>query len=552
MYKELKIDQIKSNPNNPRTIFEGQKFDDLMKSIKEKGVLEPILVRPVNGKFEIVAGERRFRALQQIVGEPGYEGVVVTIPSITRKINDDEAFEIMIIENLQREDLMPLEEIQSFEKYVKKHGKEGVDALGERTGIRPAYIRRRIAALRLPKRALDAWNKGVLTFGHLEELIRLKDKQDLREMLHKLLDSGWRDMTVKDLRDHINARIPLLTKAKFDKTECNSCMQNSDVQKKLWDTEPMKKTHCLNPKCFLKKQVGYLTKNWPQTSWAKRFKTTGFAFDHDLSWNDRNFFSYIKPFKKCLEGCENFLTVIKLDGTLEAGQACVKNDKCFQSLSRLRLQKGTKKEKKDDGGPRVHWHGQYFREEFFKVSIPAKFKNYEPSSIKIARLTLFSILRLNRDLLDWFARKAKLIKEGGDTWDLEEGDIIYSILGMELPEVAELTKEATLQIVLQQNTVVPSDRMRAAEHLGIDLSKEWAMTEEYLQKKTIKEMLQFGKKLGVFDDVKAKAFLVKTLKKKPMKYDKCKKTELLDVFLKSGVELVGKVPDEIIPKKEKE
>lgn len=547
MYKEIKIDQIKSNPHNPRTVFEGKKFDDLVNSIMEKGVLEPILVRPVDGKFEIVAGERRFRALREI--SRGREGLV-TIPAIVSKLNDDEAFEIMIIENLQREDLTPLEEILSFEKYVKQHGKEGIEVLAEKTGIKPTYIRRRIAALKLPKRALEGWSKGMLSFGHLEELIRVKDKRDMKEILDRLL-GGYSDMSVMDLRNYINSRIPLLTKAKFDKTECGSCAQNSDVQKKLWDVELMKKTHCLNPKCFMKKQVDYFTKNWPEISFAKRYKTTGFAFDHDLSWDDKLHFYGIGPFDKCLEGCEKFKTIIKLDGTVEEGQACVKDEECFKSLKKAGLRAGIKKgeKKKDDGGPRVYWHGQHFREAFFKISIPAKFEGYDSSDIKIARLTLFSILRSNRDLLDWFARKVKLIKEGGDTWDLEEGDVINSILGMELPEVAELTKEATLQIVLQQNTVFPSDRMRAAEHIGINLAKEWEPTDDFYEKKTIKELLEYGEKNGILQHKKTKKFLEETLKKK--KYLACRKTELIRVFKESGIDLVGKVPDEVLGKEEK-
>lgn len=555
MYKEIKIDQIKSNPNNPRTVFEGKKFDDLVNSIKEKGVLEPILVRPVDGKFEIVAGERRYRAMLQISGEKQPEPGDIfelsgMIPAIIRELNDDEAFEIMIIENLQREDLTPLEEILSFEKYVKQHGREGIEVLAEKTGIQPTYIRRRIAALKLPKRALDGWSKGLLSFGHLEELIRIKDKRDMKEILDRLL-GGYSDMSVMDLRNFINSRIPLLSKAKFDKAECSNCAQNSDVQKKLWDVELMKKTHCLNPKCFMKKQVDYFTKNWPEISFAKRYKTTGFAFDHDLGWDDKLRFYDAGPFNKCLEGCEKFKTIIKLDGTVEEGQACVKDEECFKSLKRAEEREGIKKgeKKKDDGGPRVYWHGKHFREEFLKISIPAKFEDYDSSDIKIVRLALFSILRSNRELIEWFARKMELIKEDGDTWDLKEGDIINSILGMELSEVMGLTKVATLQIVLQQDTVCHSDRMRAAEHIGINLAKEWEPTDDFYEKKTIKELLEYGEKVGILQHKKAKKFLEETLKKK--KYSACRKTELIRVFKESGIDLVGKIPDEILGEKKK-
>lgn len=545
MYKEIKIDQIKSNPNNPRTVFEGKKFDDLVKSIEEKGILEPILVRPVDGKFEIVAGERRYRAVLQLAGE--YPEVDY-IPAIVRKLNDDEAFEIMIIENLQREDLTPLEEVRSFEKYVKQHGREGIEVLAEKTGIQATYIRRRIAALKLPKRALEGWSKGVLSFGHLEELIRVKDKRDMKEMLDRLL-GGYSDMSVMDLREFINSRIPLLSKAKFDKTECSGCMQNSDIQKELWDIEPMKKKHCLNPKCFMKKQTDYFTKNWPEISFAKRYKTTGFAFDHDLSYNDKLLFYSVGPFNKCLEGCEKFKTTIKLDGTVEEGQACVKDEECFKSLKRAEEKAGIKKgkKKKDDGSPRVHWHGEHFREEFFKISIPAKFEGYDSSDIKIARLTLFSILRSNRELIEWFARKNKLIKEDKDTWDLEEGDLINSILGMEFSKVRDLTKEATLQIILQQNTIYHSDRMKVAKHIGINLAKEWEPADEFYQMKTIRELLEYGEKAGILQHKKAQKFLEETLKRK--KFTACRKTELIRVFKEAGIDLVGKVPDEILGEK---
>jgi len=88
-----------------------------------------------------------------------------------------------------------------------------------------------------------------------------------------------------------------------------------------------------------------------------------------------------------------------------------------------------------------------------------------------------------------------------------------------------------------------------AKHIGINLMKEFAVTKDYLEKKTIREMLEFGKKSGIFKSKMVQDYLVKTLKKKPGRFDSCKKTELIDVFLKSGVNLVGKVPDEILPTK---
>ena len=554
MFKELKIDQIKSNPNNPRTIFEGQKFDDLIKSIKEKGVLEPILVRPVNGKFEIVAGERRYRAMLQISGEkqPESGGIFEQsgmIPAIIRKINDDEAFEIMIIENLQREDLTPLEEIQSFEKYVKKHGKDGIILLGEKTGIQPAYIRRRIAVLKLPEKALKAWNKEKLTFGHLEELIRLKDTKKLKEVLDRILGPYSRDMTVRDLREYINSMIPLLSKAQFDKTDCRDCMYASDVQKNLWDIEAMKKVHCLNPKCFMEKQIDYLTNNWSETSWAKQFKTTGFVFEMNLSHNDRNYFSYSKPFKKCLEGCKDFKTVINNDGTLGEGQACIKNKSCFQSLSRLKAQKEARKEgakKIDEGGvedPRKPWHGQHFRELFFQKKLPEKFQGLQPDDVKVLRAALYALIKMKWRLRSLFIDLSGVKHE--DHWS-KESDNFGAIAKMKKDELLQIIKELSLQVILG-NDMETEGRQLVADHIGIDLAKEWEPTNEYYNLKTIRELLEYGEKLGILKDKKAEKFLKNTLKRK--KFSACKKSELVQLFKESGINLIGKVPDEILGEK---
>ena len=139
-YKEIQIDLIKSNPNNPRATFSGPTFEDLVNSIREKGILEPILVRPVNGNYEVVAGERRFRALFQLAKE--YTGPV-KIPAIIRKLNEDEAFEIMTIENLQREDVHPLDEADGFRRLMDEAG-YSADQVAEVIGQTRSYVYHRL------------------------------------------------------------------------------------------------------------------------------------------------------------------------------------------------------------------------------------------------------------------------------------------------------------------------------------------------------------------------------------------------------------------------
>lgn len=541
-YEEIELNLIKSNPSNPRGQFTGPKFDELIASIRTKGVLEPILVRPTKDRFEVVAGERRFRALHRVAEESKEP---VKIPAIVRKLSDEEAFEIMLIENLQREDLTPLEEARSFELYIKKRGDAGIITLEEKTGIRATYIRRRIAALQLPQRALDAWSSGQLTFGHLEELIRLKDKQDMKKTLDQLLGQGWRNMTVRDLRDHINSMIPLLTRAQFDKTECESCMQNSTVQQKLWDIDAMKKTHCLNPKCFKKKQVAYLTENWPKTTYAHTFKTSGFAFNEDLSWNDHHEF-YGAPYKKCLDGCPKFKTVIQLDGRTFEKQSCVLGKECMNALSRAQSNKAAnvKKEKTPDGEPRVTWHGQHFRELFFQERIPEQYKTYKPDDVKMLRMTLFSMIKMKWSLYDRFREIIKQAKDDEDYY-VDEGEIMAAIAKMKKDKLLQVIQELSLKTLLSDD-VSTEGRCLVGEHLGINLSKEWAPVDEFYQLKTIPELLEYAKTAGILEHKKAQAFLTKTLKKK--KFTALKKTDLIRVFKESGINLTGKVPAEILGK----
>lgn len=540
-YEEVKINLIKSNPNNPRGQFTGPKFDDLVASIRTRGVLEPILVRPTKDRFEVVAGERRFRALQ-LISEDATK--IVVIPAIVRKLSDEEAFEIMLIENLQREDLTPLEEARSFELYIKKRGDAGILTLEEKTGIRATYIRRRIAALQLPQRALEAWEKGTLTFGHLEELIRLKDKQDRKQALDRL--SSYGGMSVKELRNHINSRIPMLNKAQFDKTECESCMQNSAVQQKLWDIDAMKKTHCLNPKCFKKKQVAYLTDNWPKTTYAHTFKTNGFAFNEDLSWNDHHEF-YGAPYKKCLDGCPNFKTVIHLDGSTFEKQSCVLGKECMNALSRAQSKQeavSSKKEKRDGGESRIPWHGQHFRELFFQERIPEQYKTYKPDDVKMLRTALFAMIKMEWNLYDRFREIVKLAKNDEDCCG-DESEVVAEIVKMKKGKLLQIIQELSLKTVLSPHVSTES-RCLVGEHLGINLSKEWAPVDEFYQLKTIPELLEYGKTAGILEHKKAQTFLTKTLKKK--KFTALKKTDLIRVFKESGINLTGKVPAEILGK----
>ena len=175
-YQEIELTRIVPNPHNPRKRFSGPKYDEMVASVREKGVISPVLVRPLEDGFELIFRETRFRASCQLAEEAGgLEGR--TIPALVRELSDEQAFDFMTIENLQRSDLTELEEARGFRVFAERKGEDALPELAERTGINIRYIRRRVKILSLPREVLEAWEKGELKFGHLEQLVRLDSRE---------------------------------------------------------------------------------------------------------------------------------------------------------------------------------------------------------------------------------------------------------------------------------------------------------------------------------------------------------------------------------------
>lgn len=554
-YQEILLRTIRSNPRNPRKNFSGLKFQELVDSVRAKGIIEPIIVRPISGdskKYEVVAGERRFKAAGLI--SINMKDIQHKIPAIIRELTDDEAFDFMIIENLQREDLTAFEEAQSFKQYFKEKGKGSIPELATRISKSAGYIRRKIAILSLPANILKAWEKEEISFSHLEQLRRLKSKEEMKEAFEYVMGTrfgrGYTGDAVskRELKEYIDSTAPSLKDALFDieKEGCKSCGQNSDVQQELWEIDGMEGIHCLDKKCFKQKQNNFLQANWKQSKYRKRHGTNGFRFREDFTWSQFNSFEYgPKPIKKCKE-CDKFLTLIDIDGKINIGQVCIGEENCFNSVRKVKAQMEARKEReeiKELGGPRVAWHGEYFREEFLSKTIPGRYQEFEHSHIKMARMGLFAFVKSDNEILSFMAKTIKFKEHYRDK------KLFERIAKMELDEIQELTQKCALKVIMKHWPVTCAGRLAAAAHLGIDLMKEFAVTKDYLEKKTIREMLEFGEKFGIFKDKKVQEYLIKTLKKKPGKFNSCKKTELIDVFLESGVNLTGKVPAEIIPAK---
>jgi ParB/RepB/Spo0J family partition protein len=189
------IDHIEPNPEQPRLVFEQAALDELAASIREHGVLQPILVRPLGpNTYQIVAGERRWRASRQA----GLE----TIPALIEDIDDDTALEIAIIENLQREDLTPLDEAAMYDRMVHEHG-YSIRKLADKLGKDKGYLENRLRLADAPPEIRELVSLRKDSLSHAYELMKVEDPKKRRRLAEQVARG---ELTLIKLRDKIEGR----------------------------------------------------------------------------------------------------------------------------------------------------------------------------------------------------------------------------------------------------------------------------------------------------------------------------------------------------------
>jgi ParB/RepB/Spo0J family partition protein len=189
------IERIEPNPEQPRLVFEQEALDELTASIREHGVLQPILVRPLGpNTYQIVAGERRWRASKQA----GLE----TIPALIEEIDDDTALEIAIIENLQREDLTPLDEAAMFDRMVHQHG-YSIRKLADKLGKDKGYLENRLRLADAPPEIRELVSLRKDSLSHAYELMKVEDPKKRRRLAAQVARG---ELTLIKLRDKIEGR----------------------------------------------------------------------------------------------------------------------------------------------------------------------------------------------------------------------------------------------------------------------------------------------------------------------------------------------------------
>jgi ParB family transcriptional regulator, chromosome partitioning protein len=179
---ELDIDLIEPNPEQPRVRFADDKLQELAQSIRTNGVIQPIVVRERGGRYQIVAGERRWRAAQ--IAE------LRKIPAFVREVSDQKLLEIALVENIQRQELNPVEEANAYRKLIETIGLTQ-DQIAERVGKERTVITTSLRLLRLADDLLRLVAEGSLTTGHARALLITDDPKVRREVANYAVDNGW-------------------------------------------------------------------------------------------------------------------------------------------------------------------------------------------------------------------------------------------------------------------------------------------------------------------------------------------------------------------------
>lgn len=196
------LDQVDRNVEQPRRYFDEDQLNELKESIEVHGVLEPIIVRPLDGRYEVVVGERRWRAAQ-LAG-------LTTIPAVVRTLSDRDAMEIALVENLQREDLNPIEEAEAYRRLMEEFGLTQ-EEVASRVGKKRSTIANRLRILDLDEELVVEIETGRLSAGHAKVLLSVSSKAKRLQLARKVMEEG---LSVRALEDEVKKKQGLSEKKK--------------------------------------------------------------------------------------------------------------------------------------------------------------------------------------------------------------------------------------------------------------------------------------------------------------------------------------------------
>ncbi|MBR2577721.1 MAG: ParB/RepB/Spo0J family partition protein [Erysipelotrichaceae bacterium] len=198
----IRISEIRPNPYQPRKNFDENALKELADSIKERGVFQPVLVRKSLKGYELIAGERRMKA-SKMAG-------LKEIPAVVLDFSDADMMEVSLLENVQREDLSPIEEAEGYNQIIKKLGYTQ-DELAKKISKSRTYITNILRLLKLPPKVQEMVNKGKLTYGHARALLGINDEDKIIDLANRIVSEG---LTVRDIENIVKGKPKKETKPK--------------------------------------------------------------------------------------------------------------------------------------------------------------------------------------------------------------------------------------------------------------------------------------------------------------------------------------------------
>jgi ParB/RepB/Spo0J family partition protein len=524
-YVHLKLEQVVPSEVNPGGTRKG--IEELTASVKEKGVLQPIIVRPVkgNGHYEIVAGQRRFLAATNA----GLD----TIPAIVQELPDDEALEVAIVENDQREDANPLDEAKAFKTLMENDEAETIAA---RIGRTVGYVLGRVRLLGLCKEAKHALSGGKISLGHAQVLLRLRGKDEQRALLSEILSGeGGNGITVAAAKAMVRENSLSLADAPFDTEGCASCSFRSGNQAELFP-ELKDTDECSDRACFYKKTLAYYRAK------TKEKEDAGFRVIKDIeevkelggfsgdkmklivpSAKEASPYSYPASYypPKYRSKCENctdhhafYVYEEKVySGTrIEAGEICL-NPKCLAEMlkekEKTKEQVAKEKAKTAKGEPvaeapvrevnpiTLKLHAEAARDRFMVTHLTPR---VESSEVLTKRFIIYHML----DRFTYFSGNAKQVKDEivreicPPEYFKEKkfsGWHLY-LLVMAVPE-EELSALLTKVVMATIPFTDPKALLHMTPEAGIDMTRDFVMDETFINSKTKAELLRMVKDLGL-------------------------------------------------------
>jgi ParB family chromosome partitioning protein len=188
---QIPLNKLRPNPYQPRKHFDANALQELAASIREHGIIQPIIVRNVLKDYEIIAGERRFRA-SQLCG-------LDTIPAVVRTYTDEQVMEIALIENVQREDLNPIEIAAAYQNIMNELTVTQ-EELSVKVGKSRSYIANFLRLLQLPEKIKDFVSRGTLTMGHAKSIVSIKDEKVKMSLVEQTIHNQW---SVRQLEEEV-------------------------------------------------------------------------------------------------------------------------------------------------------------------------------------------------------------------------------------------------------------------------------------------------------------------------------------------------------------